>query len=91
MPPFFKSWTFLKPLNHETLLIKPREAIIPNPDSDVISAMFRIALAWLAIFFGEVTLQNVGILLAIIFTTLQIIALLKREFGLFQRNSKESK
>ena len=53
-------------------------------ESESALAMLRISLAWLAYSLGAITLQHIGVLVAIIFTVLQIIVLLRDKFGLFK-------
>lgn len=50
--------------------------------------VLRIVLTWLAYFVGALTLQNVGVFLAIIFTALQIVVLLRDKFGWFKTKEK---
>ena len=59
-------------------------AMHPSTDSESTQALLRIALAWLVYFLGSITLQHIGVLMAIIFTFLQIIVLLRDKFGLFK-------
>lgn len=88
MPPIVKLGELIKTVSHETLPVVKSQAMQPTDETHL--GIFRIALAWLAYFLGSITLQEVGVFLAIIFTTLQIIVLLRDKFGLFN-SSKEKK
>lgn len=88
MPPIVKLAELLKALPHETLPVVKTHVMQPTDETQL--GVFRIALAWLAYFLGAVTLQEIGVFLAIVFTTLQIIVLLRDKFGLF-KSSKEPK
>lgn len=88
MPPIVKLGELIKTVSHETLPIMKSQPMQPTDETHL--GFFRIALAWLAYLLGSITLQEVGVFLAIIFTTLQIIVLLRDKFGLFS-SSKEKK
>lgn len=67
--------------------IKMRE--LPPPELDTLAGWGKIALAWLAYFVGSLTLSNLGVIAALVFTVLQIIVLLRKEFGFFQNWRKK--
>lgn len=57
---------------------------LPPTELDTIGAWGKIALAWLAYFVGSLTLSNIGVFAALVFTVLQIIVLLRDKFGFFK-------
>ncbi len=81
---------FVKQVLHETTLRPSDFAPLNHTPSDTGTSLawVRIALTWVAYFLGSITLQDVGIVLAGIFTSLQIIVLLRDKFGLFARKEK---
>lgn len=83
MPPITKLPHLIKTVSHETLL-KPAEAASFAHQDAVELGVFRVLVAWTAYLVGSLTLQNIGLFLAIVFTLLQIVALLRREFGWFK-------
>ena len=87
MPPIVKLGDLLKTVSHETLPIVKTQVMQPTDETHL--GVLRIALAWLAYFIGSITLHEVGVFLAIIFTTLQIIVLLRDKFGLFGSKDKK--
>lgn len=89
---FVKLASLTRQVVNETLLRPTAFGALHHPivpESETTAGMFRILLTWLAYFFGAFTLQDVGVILAMIFTALQIVVLLRDKFGLFKR--KESK
>jgi hypothetical protein len=61
---------------------------LPPSELDTIGAWGKIALAWLAYFIGSLTLSNLGMAAALVFTILQIIVLLRDKFGFFNPKGK---
>jgi hypothetical protein len=61
---------------------------LPPTDLDIFGAWGKIALAWLAYLLGSLTLSNLGVFAALIFTVLQIIVLLRDKFGFFKPKGK---
>lgn len=77
----------LKAWPRATLQHTEKPLMPPPNDTETALALFKIFLAWAAYFFGAITLHHIGVSLAIIFTALQIIVLLRDKFGWF--TSKE--
>ena len=67
-------------------MIKMRN--LPPPDLDTLSGWGKIALAWAAYLLGSLTLSNLGVFAALVFTVLQIIVLLRDKFGFFTPKGK---
>lgn len=83
MPPIAKLLGFLKALPPENLSKASGPIMQNSSDSDTATGIFKIVLAWLAYYLGSITLQDIGVFLAITFTFLQIIVLLRDKFGFF--------
>jgi hypothetical protein len=58
---------------------------LPPTELDTLSGWGKIALAWLAYLLGSLTLSNLGVFAALVFTVLQIIVLLRDKFGFFSK------
>lgn len=63
--------------------------LTPFIEVDSLAAWIKIFLAWLAYYIGSF-FSNLGVILAGIFTFLQIIALLRREFGWFKKTNLQT-
>jgi len=57
---------------------------IQPPDTDTALAVVKIGIAWCVYFIGSLTLSNLGVFAALVFTVLQIIVLLRDKFGFFK-------
>jgi len=57
---------------------------IQPPDTDTTLGLAKIVLAWCVYFIGSLTLSNLGVFAALVFTVLQIIVLLQDKFGFFK-------
>lgn len=61
---------------------------LPPSELDTLSGWARIGLAWLAWLLGTISLSDLGVMAALVFTILQIIVLLRDKFGFFASKRK---
>lgn len=56
-----------------------------HPADDGIVSIIKVAIGWLAYFFGSITLNDVSLFCVIVYTLLQTVSHLRKEYGFFKR------